>query len=361
MGLGSMEYVPVLKGKDAEIAAALASPPTLAMTPLFEIQKAPTATIDRKTGEKSRVKSATTDASHFLDEIARLWPAPLYVDISRVVTARASRGQWWDLLALLNNMSDVPVDLMPVVSFDDDAASRAAAGKLAILGRAAMRVPMQLVRLNPALLTGLVASWASEMGLKASDIDVVLDWSNSLNSHALDDLETDTSAAISALGDTHGKVIVVGTPEDSAFRQVGDWSPIRREWWLWLRLAHASKDVVYGDYALYQPSDPVPAQARYGHLRYSSGDRMYVHRRAVPATGGGLGGAFKVACAHLLTQPHWLGAGFSSADQRIEDIANQADKAGSAGVWRQIAIHHHFAVVNRQLAAPPAAPGPGTP
>lgn len=361
MGLGSMEYVPVLKGKDAEIAAALASPKSLVMTPLFEIQKAPTATIDRKTGEKSRVKGATTDASHFLDEIARLWDDPLYVDISRVVSARASREQWWKLLALLNNMADVPVHLMPVVSFDDDAASRAKAGTVAILGRAAMRVPMQLVREKPAMLSGLVASWAAEMGLKAADMDVVLDWSNALDSRTLDDLVSDTTAAVKALGGRHGKVIVVGTPEDSAFTQVGDWDPVRREWLLWLRLVHAGLDVVYGDYALYQPADPVPAQARYGHLRYSSGERMYVHRRAVPASGGGLGGAFKVACAHLLTQPHWLGAGFSNADQRIEDIANQADKAGAAGVWRQIATQHHFALVNSQLAAPPAAPPPGTP
>ena len=173
MGLGSMEYVPLLKGKSAEIAAALASPKTLAMTPLFQIQKAPTATVDRRTGEKSKVKSATTDASHFLDEIARLWPDPLYVDIGRVVTARASREQWWNLLALLNNMADMPVDLMPVVSFDDDPGSRAAAGTVAILGRAAMRVPMQLVRLNPVVLSGLVVSWAAEMGLKPADIDVV--------------------------------------------------------------------------------------------------------------------------------------------------------------------------------------------
>jgi hypothetical protein len=223
-----------------------------------------------------------------------------------------------------------------------------------------MRVPMQLVRQNPAVLSGLAATWASDMNLKPGDIDVVLDWSNGLESHTLDDLVADTTAAVNALGGTHGKVIVVGTPQDSAFTQIGDWDPVRREWWLWLRLVHAGVDVVYGDYALYPPSDPVPAQARYGHLRYSSGDRMYVHRRGMPASGGGLGGAFAEACAHLLTQPHWLGSSFSRADQRIEDIANGADKAGAAGVWRQIATHHHFAVVNSQLAAPPAAPAPGT-
>lgn len=360
MGLGSMEYVPVLKGKAAEIAAALASPKTLEMTPLFEIQKAPTAGIDPATGLPKKSKSAPTDASHFLDEVARLWDDPLYVDIGRVASGVASRVQWWNLLGLLNNMAKVPVDMMPVVSFDDDATSRAAAGTAAILGRAAMRVPMEVVRMNPAVMTGLVAAWSTEMGLKPDDIDVVLDWSNVLETHTLDDLVSDTLDAINALDAPHGKVIVVATPQDSAFTQAGDWDPVRREWWLWLRLAHAGVDVVYGDYALYPPSDPVPAPARYGHLRYSSGDRMYVHRRAMPSGGGGLGGAFEAACVHLLGQSHWLGAAFSKADQRIEDIANQAAKAGAAGVWRQIATHHHFALVNSQLASPPAAPPAGT-
>lgn len=361
MGLGGMEYVPVLKGKGAEIAAALTSPKTLAMTPLFEIQQAPTAPIDPSTGVAKKQKSAPTDAAYFLDEVARLWSDPLYVDISRVSTAPASRTQWWNLLALLNNMASVPVDLMPVVAFHDDAASRAAAGTVAITGRAALRVPMSLVRLNPTVLTGLVADVATDMSLQAADIDVVLDWSNELEAHTLDTLENDTLAAITALGADHGRLVVVGTPQDSAFVQVGDWDPVRREWWLWLRLAHAGVDVVYGDYALYPPSDPVPAQARYGHLRYSSGDRMYVHRRAIPTTGGGLGAAFEDCCTHLLGTGPWLGASFSKADQRIADIAAKADKAGAAGVWRQIAVQHHFSLVDSLLAAPPAAPPPGTP
>ena len=360
MGLGSMEYVPVLKGKDAEIAAALSSPRSLAMTPLFEIQKAPTSTIDRKTGQMRKVKSAATDASHFLDEIARLWPRPLYVDIGRIVTQRATREHWWNLLALLNNMAAVPVDLMPVVSFEDDAASRAAAGTVAILGRAAMRVPMELVRLNPGVLSGVVASWALDMSLQPTDIDVVLDWSNVLESQSLDTLAVDTTAAIAALGGVHGKVIVVGTPQDNAFTQVGDWAPARREWWLWLRLAHTGADVVYGDYALYKPSDPVPAQVKYGHLRYSSADRMHVHRRGVPKAGGGVGAAFAEACVHLVGQSHWMGAAFSRADQFIEDITTQSEKPGDAKVWRRLAVHHHFALVASQLAAPPAPPPPGT-
>ena len=170
----------------------------------------------------------------------------------------------------------------------------------------------------------------------------------------------DRVAAIPGLGATHRRFIVVGTPQDGASTKGGCWAPVRREWWLWLRLVHAGADVVYGDYALYPPSDPVPAQARYGHLRYSSGDRMYVHRRRIPKTGGGLGAAFEAACSHLVTTPHWLGASFSKADQRIADITAKAAKAGTPGVWRQIATHHHFALVDNLLASPPAAPPPGT-
>ncbi|WP_418063741.1 beta family protein [Pimelobacter simplex] len=356
-----MEYVPVLKGKQAEISAALTAPMSLDLTPLFEIQQAPKAAVDKATGVAKKQKSAPTDAAYFLDEVARLWSGPLYVDVSRVATAPVERTLWWRLLALLNNMAAVPVDLVPVVSLHDDTTSRTEAGTLAIVGRAALRLPMALVRTNPTVLNGLVASVASDMGLQSDKVDVIFDWSNELEASTLDSLEADTLAAIGAVGGTHGKLVVVGTPNDAAFTQVGDWAPVRREWWLWLRLAHAGVDVVYGDYALYSPSDPVPARALYGHLRYSSDDKMHVHRRAMPKSGGGLGAAFEECCAHVLGETHWLGASFSKADQRIADIAVQADKAAQAGVWRQIAVEHHFALVDSLLKSPPAAPAAGTP
>lgn len=361
MGLNTTEYVPVLKAKDAEIAAALASPHALTMTPVFEVQQAPLATKDPRTGLPKKTKSAATDAAHFLDEIGRVWNKSFYVDIGRVATTPTDRKMWWDLLALLNRLAPTPVALVPVVSTDDDPASRASAGSMAALGRAALRVPMQLVRLNPSVLNGMVPLVAAEMNIGTADLDVILDWSNDLEAQPLDALTNTTMAAISALGDTHGRVITVGTPDDSGFTQVGDWDPVRREWWLWLRLAHAGVDVVFGDYALYAPSDPGFGRAQYGHLRYSSSDRIYVHRRAVPATGGGLAGAFRSACAYLVTQSHWLGSGFCDADQRIDKIAKGLETCGSAKLWRQIGMEHHFALVAQQLAAPPSAPPSGTP
>lgn len=360
MSISSREYVPVLKGKNAEISAALKAPQGLKMTPLFELQAASAATINSATGVQKRQKRTPTDAAYFLDDIARLWPDPFYVDISRVSTAPASRAMWWDLLALLNSLSAVPIDLMPVLSPHDDPQSRLAAGKAAVIGRAALRVPMSDVRLKPALLRDLIPAVAEDMDLEPAGIDVVLDWSNDLESHHLDTLVSDTTSAISALGEERGRVIIVGTPNDNGFVRVGDWNPVRREWWLWLRLAHAGLDVTYGDYALYTPSDPAPALPKYGHLRYSSGDRMYVHRRAKPTTGGGLGAAFQACCVHLIGSSHWLGASFSKADQRIADIASNSDKASSAGTWREIAMQHHFALVDGLLASPPAAPPAGT-
>ncbi|WP_192477149.1 beta family protein [Arthrobacter sp. AET 35A] len=167
-------------------------------------------------------------------------------------------------------------------------------------------------------------------------------------------------AVISALGPSHGAIITAGTPNSKKFVQVGYWEPPRREWWLWLRLVAAGADVVYGDYCLYPPADPVPAGPQYGHLRYSSGDQLHVHREAIPKTGGGLAAAFANCCKKLISSSHFLGAGYSAADAQIEEIALGNAQCGSAGTWRQHATVHHFALVADQLANPPAPPPPGT-
>lgn len=357
-----MSYVPTVKARQAEIKALLKAPTSLAITPLFELQKASAPSRDPKSGEVRRGKSTTTDASYFLDDIARLWGEELYVDISRVASV-AQRQTWWDLLAALNNLHVAPAKLIPVVGVDDGPASLAAAAKVAaITGRAAIRLDMNVVRQAPASLTGLTASIATQMGLTVDVFDVVLDWlALSSTAPALDVLEADTAAALAALGGAYRSVITIATPQDASFQQEGDWSPLRREWQLWLRLAHAGHALTYGDYVLYSPADPVPARPRYGHLRYSHGDRVHVHRRGVPASGGALAGAFAECCKHVVAQSHWMGPAFSGADQRLHDISTAADKENDAGKWRQLAAEHHFALVADQLVAPPAAPPPGTP
>jgi hypothetical protein len=220
---------------------------------------------------------------------------------------------------------------------------------------------MPQARANPSLLAGLPGRVAADLNVAVTAVDVVLDWEDSTESCPLDTLVSDTAAVIVALAGQHGQLITAGTPNSSAFQQVGDWHPNRREWWLWLRLAHAGYDVVFGDYALYPPAHPAPVTPQYGHLRYSSGDDLHVHRRAKPAAGGGLAAAFEECCSHVVAQPYWLGGAFSGADRRIHDIANAADKESTPGKWRQLAAEHHFALVAQQLGAPPAAPPAGTP
>jgi hypothetical protein len=361
MALGSMQYVPVVKARAAEIGALLTAPASLQVTPLFELQNAAAPRTNTATGQVNRSKSSATDASYFLDDIARLWSGPLYVDACRVA-APAARGGWWQLLAALNAIQATPATLMPVVSDHEPPASRQlAAGLAAAAGRAALRV--RLPHPNPASLAGELAAAAADLQLPASSVDVVLDWEDQMEPHivSLDNLEAHSNAVIAGLGGQHGDLITVGTPNSGDFVQVGDWNRTRREWQLWLRLAHAGIDVTYGDYVLYPPADPAPAAPSYGHLRYSSGDQLWVHRRARPAGGGGLAAAFAACCTHLVGQPHYLGPGFSDADRTIEAIAARTVQMGAAGDWRQLAAEHHLAVVNDQLGAPPAAPAPGTP
>lgn len=359
MTTGSSRYVPSLKAREAEIKALLKAPRSLDIVPLFELQPAPKGSIDTDTGIAKRSKGNTTDASYFLDDIARLWDAEMYLDISRVAKP-TDRPTWWTLLTSIMALSPITATSIPVFSPEDSDATVAAGVSLAaIAGRAALRVTMY-TNPGPAATAAAVLRAASTLGLHPSAVDVILDWADTMETRSLDTLENLTTTMITALGEQHGEIITLGTPESSDFVQVGDWSPKRREWWLWLRLAHAGIDVTYGDYVLYPPSDPVPAVPRYGHLRYSFDDTMYVHRRAIPAGGGGLAAAFKVCCDHLMGQRHWQGARFSKADRRLEDIAGNADKESQPGGWRQLAAEHHFALVAQQLPSPPPAPSAGT-
>lgn len=358
---GSIKYVPILKAREAEIKALMRAPTSVELTPFFELQAAPVGGNDPLTGNPRRAKRATTDASYFLDDIARLWPEPFFVDISRVAQP-GTHHRWWSLLAAVNSLAPAPAELVPVLLPQSDEDERRAAGEAAaVTGRAALRVKMLTARANPAALVGVTGSIASDAGVPVSKLDVVLDWADTTEMFSLDTLVTDTVAVIEALDGQHARLITSGTPNSSTFQQAGDWHATRREWWLWLRLMHSGHNVDYGDYALYPPSDPVPVTPQYGHLRYSSDDTLHVHRRAKPRTGGGLGGAFEECCKHLIGQPYWLGETFSGADRRFHDIAGAADKESSPGKWRQLAAEHHFEVVARQLGSCPAPPPQGTP
>lgn len=361
MGTFSKQYVPILKAREAEIVALRRKPPHLAVTPYFELQNVGVATLDPATGVPKRGKSAVTDASYFLDDVARLWNGDLYLDVSRVA-APADRDQWWQLLTSLSALTTTSGVIIPsLAEGDPDQAWDAAAPMATLAGRAAMRV--SLPHANPASLPASLARAAHHLHLPMSSIDVILDWGEDLEVDviSLDDSVSHTSTVISALGPNHGALITAGTPNSKKFVQVGYWNPTRREWWLWLRLATAGFDVIYGDYCLYPPSDPAPATPRYGHLRYSSGDQLHVHREAIPPTGGGLKAAFAKACNALISSGHFLGAGYSSADAQLEEIALGTAACGSAGLWRQHAAVHHFALVANQLGSPPAAPPAGTP
>lgn len=353
-------YVPVLKTREAEIKALMRAPAKLALEPVFELQKASPGGVDRSTGEEKRAKRSPTDASYFLDDVARLWSGPMYVDVGRVASG-SNRQRWWALLAAVNDLAPAPAELMPVLVPSSGRAERSMAGSVAKhTGRAALRVDMSDARRNPSTLSGIVPVLAADAGLQPRSVDILLDWADTTERSPLDDLVRDTLAVMNALGSEYGHVATLGTPDSRAFAQAGDWAVARREWWLWLRLVHSGHSVDYGDYALYPPSDPVPAAPRYGHLRYSSDDLLHVHRRVQPASGGGLGAAFRACCAHVVGQPYWLGSGFSGADRRIDDIAAGADKETSPGKWRQIAAEHHFALVAQQLNAIPPSPPTGT-
>lgn len=350
-------YSPVLKAKDAEIKILSTSPHSHLVTPIFEMQKAAKATMDQSTGKQKRSKSTSTDASYFLDDVARQWHRPSYLDVHRV-TQPMDKPSWWRLFSVLKELGSAIGPVAPVFHLGDGAAAAHAAAPLAeTAGRAALRIRMP--HPNIPALSSEITSIATSLWLSPEQVDIIIDWEDRLEQHSMADLEAGTVAAIASLQGHHGTVITVGTANTDHCKQAGDWEIPRREWLLWRRLITAGIDVTFGDYALYPPSDPVPAGPQYGHLRYSYEDTLWVHRRAKPgksdAAAGlstGLAGAFRRCSDHLVRSDHFCGAGFSGADQTIKEAALGTTKVGAAGVWREISLEHHLALVSKQLADP---------
>ena len=127
-------------------------------------------------------------------------------------------------------MAVPPLKVIPVLIPSDGAPEYAAAAVLAgNSGKAAIRILMDQVRRNPGIVTGFIAAAAAGVALSPDDIDVFLDWGESLETMPLDQLEQETSAVILALGPSSGRRVTLGTPNSAAFLQEGDWAVDRRE------------------------------------------------------------------------------------------------------------------------------------
>ncbi|MBE0011671.1 beta family protein [Arthrobacter sp. AET 35A] len=178
MGPASKQYVPILKARAAEVVALRSHPRHLDVTPYFEIQNAGTPANDPATGLPKRGKSAVTDASYFLDDIARLWDEDLYLDVSRVADP-SERELWWQLITSLSALNPLKGAIIPALAEGDPSEAWEAAAPLASLaGRAAMRI--SLPHANPVTLFSTLANAANLVRLPASKIDVILDWGDEM-------------------------------------------------------------------------------------------------------------------------------------------------------------------------------------
>lgn len=357
-------YAPLLKAKPAEIEVLSGIQHKADIIPIFEMQEAPRYYIDKRDQKEKNKNSTATHASYFVDCVARRWNSPMFVDVHRVAGDRGPRP-WWRLLSALAELSPVQTPLPPVIHPNDTEDAISAAALLAQGAQAAaLRVAFPHANINA--LPNEIASVTDMLKISPENLTVILDWGARLEKHRLDDIEGGTRAAIKLIKDRCSDVITLGTPDDAGCQQAGDWSLIRREWWLWLRLQADPSTVIFGDYALYPPSDPGGGTPKYGHLRYSYEDTLWVHRRGIPKqaeidTPANLEGAFRLCCRHLVNSTHFYGSEFSPSDEEIQEIAGSGGKTpGKSDKWREISFNHHLALVAKQLAAPPDPPPAGT-
>lgn len=267
-----MRYVPILKAKGAELGALSTEQINCPVEPVFEIQHA------EWNQAATTGKSAGTDAASFVDNLRRQWWKPAFVDLTRVASTPTDRAGWWALLHALTSMPGVPAHhLSPVLAPSDTTTVLKAAQSLArSAGRALLRVPAPHPNI-PSLIQ-LHHDFAKALNLPENSVELLIDWSNSTETHNLDDMENHVKSIVSAL-QSDVPMIVAGTPDTRTCTQAGQWDFNRREWWLWLRLNVLGLHVDFGDYALFPPQPPGRGTPTYGHLRYSVNDTLHVERQ----------------------------------------------------------------------------------
>jgi len=351
-----VSYTPVLKARPSELSALndARSRNGTDLLPLIELVP--------HTGNGARGR--LSEVLYSLEQVALAWPRTHYLDVRLLSGGTASdRVSAWETVAYgvtAGAAAALGRGLVPVLAIDDPPEVVAAARPLAVAAER-VGVRLRLSRGEPPdpFVADHAAALAVRAGVHAYAADLLLDWADSPTALRLDELYGLTRAVVAAVGVGWNRVVLLGTAAPATIDEVGYQRFLRREWWLWLRLRDdGCLGVEFGDYAGFGVPNPGGGIARIATIRYSRGDMLHVFKYR---TGEGLLGYRRCAQDIVGDDELFAGADFSTGDAALAAVAGgEGAKNGNATVWRTVALQHHLALVQAELANPPAAPPAGT-
>lgn len=198
---------------------------------------------------------------------------------------------------------------------------------------------------------------SAEMGLDASDIDVIVDL-RFVGDASATQLTTITRDFINLRPKTFvlRSLTIVGSSALKTVTSVpvnGEVSVPRRELQIWSHLlttANSSDVLGFGDYGVIHPdfSQGAPSPNANAKIRYTRGDSIHYFR------GTRLFRPSNFAQYHGLARrvrsnPLYRGAHYSAGDAEIWNCADRSDRPGNLGTWVRVDQNHHIESTIHQL------------
>ncbi|QHC67413.1 hypothetical protein GSU68_13125 [Rathayibacter sp. VKM Ac-2759] len=324
-------YVPILKGKRAELDA-VSGAPSDRLVPLFEF----------------------LDPALTKDLLARAWANP-----SDVVWIQILNADGVEDAAFASSLTDLFASLrpdylaVPVLTTTEEPNTLAAIAAIAATdGRGvSLRIDVEELVDENVNSSADINATLDGLALTVADVDLVLD--AGLISGSATIRAAVVSQAIRELPETGWRSIVVSF---SAFPPaVGEVVPKgtvvalpRTDAAAFVALRRSTDlELVYSDYAIGVPTYAAAAFTPIPNMKYASDNEWFVHRgteRRNPAP------QYRALARAIVAATYYSGTAFSPGDQQISDVATETSGPGNATTHLRIAMSRHLHVVLSRLA-----------
>lgn len=354
-------YVPVLKGKEGELAAleTLHLSIRSRIMPLLELPPIP---FDHVKKQKTK-----TDAEHLDGIVSRLGKfsarQQLYLHIGWQGSSDQIEEAGENVHIFLSRLRLTNIEAIPVITFQSSQSYLQATMQHNEATNLGFCIRMRMRDFNEEIDQEQELSRIQQaLGLRdASTIDLVID---------LGDLGTSpeyglhTARSIFSILPRADKfqwrrLILVAASFPKDLRDIDAASTIlleRKEWNLWLALqrkpgALPRRNLIFGDYAISNPLakelDPIK-MVMSANIRYTT-DRDWLILKGRSVRKYKFTQYFQL-CESLVERKEFCGGDFSWGDWFIEQCALAMQGPGNATTWRKVGVNHHLTFVAAELA-----------
>lgn len=344
-------YVPVLKGKLAEVLALsnVPIPHRNMILPLVEV-------IAEDSEDPVSVEAGIDT---LVSRIAPAWPgADILLDANWVADAGALSSGALAITQLHALARAAALHAVPVVWLTSDASIIGEAAAIAKQDGRGACIRLRLADMdNIGVLGTTLATTAAQLGLPPDGIDLVVDFAavDESNANALGAIAAIVLPTLPHLADWRSMTLVSGAfPKNLDAYSAYTPGPAPRwdkQLWLRVRAAGLPRTPTFGDYAVAHPDAPTSGGfAPAPNLRYAL-DTEWLILKGKKGTPRGNRDFMDICAQMLAPNPNPFGGQhFSWGDQEIERCSRSVGGPGGAKEWRAWAASHHLAFVIDRLA-----------